>query len=78
MSLCKIETYEELLEEIKKCIDQECGFCCVQMTINNDLYECNQCQKYCHQSCLTKWINAIKKNQKHDKNCIYCHSCSYF
>lgn len=71
------ETYDKLIIEINKHIDQECGICSAIMTINNDLHECKLCLKYCHQQCLNKWINTIKNNLKHDKTCIYCHSYSY-
>lgn len=77
LQLHLFETYEELISEIKKHIDPECGICSAGMLIHNDLYECKLCSKYCHQLCLNKWINTIKNNAKHDKTCIYCHSCSY-
>lgn len=77
LQLHLIGTYDELLSEIKKHIDPECGICSANMTVNNDLYECKLCSKHCHQTCLNKWINTIKNNPKHDKTCIYCHACSY-
>jgi hypothetical protein len=75
--LCQINTYNELIREIKKSVGDECGICTTNMLLNNDLFECGFCKKYCHQSCLNRWINTIKNDAKHDKTCIYCHSYSY-
>lgn len=57
-------------------LNDECGICTLPMKYSDDLHECSFCEKYCHKSCINRWINNIK-NTKHNKNCIYCNSVKY-
>lgn len=59
--------YDEIL------ID-ECGICIEKLHSNKkEIAECDQCKKYCHRTCLNKWIVANKKNNP-DKKCVYCNT----
>ena len=72
-----ISSYEQLIEEINKNIDV-CGICTIEMSFDQSLHECLSCKKYCHQICLSRWINNIKNNKNQDSTCIYCHTQPYF
>lgn len=57
-----------ILDEI---LDDTCGICLnrVKSYETDLLYECHECQKYCHRICLNKFL-MIDKNS--NKTCMYC------
>lgn len=76
-NLIDANTYEELIDLIKKSIVDECGICTMQISITDNLHECKLCKKYCHMNCINKWIRTIKNNPTQDKTCIYCNTWRY-
>ena len=62
--------YENVLMTMinSKVLNDVCGICLNNMKCDEILHECNQCKKFIHKLCLSKWI----ERQSAKKTCIYC------
>jgi hypothetical protein len=85
--LAKDKKYSEMKfrldETLKKFLsDEECGICLDSLG-NSHLFECYQCHKFVHNSCMESWIHAKIRNIKNnneghglvvsvERGCIFC------